>query len=129
VNWRTREEVFADAEVLPLLERDQDGILEATPIIEELRRAHGQRFTDKHLRTRQRRVRDTRAMHGAEREVKRRSTSRTASRSVCGLLVRRSSICYFRSWSRSVAGGSVTLAFSLTFEAFVCGCRAPWQRA
>ena len=71
-HWRTREDVFAgvwESDVLPLLERDQDGVLEATTIIGELRRVHGQRFTDKHLRTLQRRVRDWRALHGPEREV------------------------------------------------------------
>jgi hypothetical protein len=71
-HWRTRVDVFADvwdAEVVPLLERDEAGVLEATTIIAELGRVHGQRFTDKHLRTLQRRVRDWRAMHGPEREV------------------------------------------------------------
>ena len=57
---------------MPLLERDHEGILEATTIIGELRRKHGQCFTDKHLRTLQRRVRDWRALHGPEREVSRR---------------------------------------------------------
>lgn len=58
-HWRTREDVFAgvwDAEVVPLLERDAEGALEATTIMEELRRTHGRRFGDKHLRTLQRRV-------------------------------------------------------------------------
>ncbi len=71
-HWRTREDAFAtvwDAEVVPLLEHDKEGILEATTIIGELRRKHGQNFTDKHLRTLQRRVRDWRALHGPEREV------------------------------------------------------------
>src|SRR4051812_16281848 len=60
-HWRTREDVFADiwdSEVVPLLERDEDGVLEATTIIGELQRVHGSRFGDKHLRTLQRRVRD-----------------------------------------------------------------------
>ena len=42
-HWRTRADAFAtvwDAEVVPLLERDQEGILEATTIIGELRRKH-----------------------------------------------------------------------------------------
>jgi len=71
-HWRTRADVFAgvwEAEVVPLLERDAEGVLEATTIIEELRRTHGPRFGDKHLRTLQRRVREWRALRGPEREV------------------------------------------------------------
>ena len=71
-HWRTRKDPFADVwdrEVVPLLESDQDGELQATTIIEFLDERHPDRFGPSQLRTLQRRVRDWRALHGPDREV------------------------------------------------------------
>jgi helix-turn-helix protein len=66
-HWRTRRDPFEDvwaSEVLPLLERDTKGKLEAKTVFKELRRQHPGQFDPGQLRTLQRRVRDWRAMHG-----------------------------------------------------------------
>lgn len=71
-HWRTRPDAFDgvwEMEIVPLLERDEDGVLEATTILDELARRYGDRFAERHLRTLQRRVRDWRALHGPEKEV------------------------------------------------------------
>ena len=71
-HWRTRADPLEgvwDADVVPLLQRDEDGALEATTVLEELRRRHGDRFGEQHLRTLQRRVRDWRALQGPDKEV------------------------------------------------------------
>jgi hypothetical protein len=67
--WRTRadrfEAVWPEVEVL----LDQDSGLQAKTVFEELRRRHPGRFQAGQLRTLQRRLRDWRAVHGAEKEV------------------------------------------------------------
>jgi len=71
-HWRTRPDAFEgvwDTDVVPLLERDEAGVLEATTILDELVRRYGDRFSESHLRTLQRRVRDFRALHGSGKEV------------------------------------------------------------
>lgn len=140
-HWRTRVDVFADvweSEVIPLLERDEAGVLEATTIIAELGRVHGQRFTDKHLRTLQRRVRDWRAMHGPEREVffeQQHVPGREAAVDftdctslgvrVAGQLFAHLLFQFLLTFSR---WRSVSLAFSETFEALVCGLQDAFWR-
>ena len=140
-HWRTREDAFAivwDAEVVPLLESDQEGILEATTIIGELRRKHGQGFTDKHLRTLQRRVRDWRALHGPEREVffqQEHPPGREAAIDftdcsslgvrIAGELFAHLLFQFLMTFSR---WRSVTLAFSETFEALVSGLQDAFWR-
>jgi hypothetical protein len=71
-HWRTRTDPFEgvwEADIVPLLERDEDAALEATSILEELRRRHGEGFGERHLRTLQRRARDWRALQGPDKEV------------------------------------------------------------
>src|SRR6478609_530434 len=140
-HWRTREDVFAgvwESDVVPLLERDQDGVLEATTIIAELRRVHGKRFADKHLRTLQRRLRDWRELHGPEREVffeQEHAPGREAAIDftnctslgvrIAGQLFAHLLFQFLLTFSR---WRSVTLAFSETFEALVCGLQdALWR--
>ena len=68
--WRTRPDPLAEVwetEVVPLLR--VDGQLNAVTLLEELQRRHPAQFGDGVLRTLQRRVRQWRAIHGAEREV------------------------------------------------------------
>jgi hypothetical protein len=52
LHWRNREDVFADvwkAEIVGMLERDAQGVLEATTIIAQLLRNRGDRFDSRHL--------------------------------------------------------------------------------
>jgi hypothetical protein len=70
--WRTRPDPFADVwekDIVPLLERDEKGQLEAQTILEELEKRQPGRFSDKQVRTLQRRMRDWRALHGPEKEA------------------------------------------------------------
>lgn len=69
-SWRTRQDPLAevwDAEVVPLLQADAQ--LNAVTLLEELQRRHPGEYDPSVLRTLQRRVRQWRAVHGAEREV------------------------------------------------------------
>ena len=69
-DWRTREDPLAaawDAEVVPLLRGDAQ--LNAVTLLEELQRRHPGDYDSGVLRTLQRRMRQWRAVHGAEREV------------------------------------------------------------
>ncbi len=71
-SWRTRSDPFEgvwDQEVVPLLVRDEDRILQATTLLELLESQHPGRFGEAQLRTLQRRIRDWRALHGPDREV------------------------------------------------------------
>jgi hypothetical protein len=70
--WRTRADPFAavwEAEVVPLLERDAEGVLEAKTVLDELRTRHQGQFELGQTRTLQRRMRDWRALHGPGKEV------------------------------------------------------------
>lgn len=68
--WRTRDDPLVsvwDAEIVPLLQTDAR--LNAVTLLEELQRRHPGEYGHSVLRTLQRRMRQWRAMHGAEREV------------------------------------------------------------
>ena len=68
--WRTRADPLGqvwDSEVVPLLERAP--ALMAVTVLEELQRREPGRFGESVLRTLQRRMRQWRAEHGAEREI------------------------------------------------------------
>jgi transposase InsO family protein len=69
-DWRTRKDPLAavwEPEVVPLLQGDPQ--LNAVTLLEELQRRYPGQYHTGVLRTLQRRVRQWRAMHGAEREV------------------------------------------------------------
>ncbi len=71
--WRTRKDPFEsvwELEVVPLLERDEDGVLEAQTIMDVLEKKHPGEFDNGKLRTMQRRIRDWRALHGPSKVVK-----------------------------------------------------------
>ena len=71
-HWRTRRDPFAAVftnEVIPLLEADQAGVLEAKTILAELERHHPGQFGTGQLRTLQRRLREWRVMEGPHKEV------------------------------------------------------------
>jgi hypothetical protein len=71
-SWRTRPDPFSevwDKDVVPLLERDEKGVLQATTVIEVLQERHPGRFEDGQVRTLQRRIRDWRALQGPDKEV------------------------------------------------------------
>ena len=70
--WRTRKDPFEevwDSFVVPLLEADTEGKLEAKSVLEELMERYPGQFSEGQSRTLQRRFRDWRAMSGPEREV------------------------------------------------------------
>jgi len=70
--WRTRPDPFEEvwqSEVVPMLEADEHGVLEATTLLAELRRRHGERYGIGRLRTLQRHVSTWRALHGPGKEV------------------------------------------------------------
>lgn len=71
-SWRTRHDPFAgiwEAEVVPLLEKDEEGVFEAARLFEELQERHPGRFSPGQLRTLQRRIRDWKAVRGPARQV------------------------------------------------------------
>lgn len=71
--WRTRKDPFEGvwaSEVVPLLEADADGVLDATTILELLRERHGDAHQAGQLRTLQRRMLAWRVLHGPEKDVK-----------------------------------------------------------
>ncbi len=70
--WRTRKDPFEgvwDEEIVPLLRRDEERVLQASTLLELLEQRHPGRFSASQLRTLQRRIRDWRALHGPDREV------------------------------------------------------------
>ena len=70
--WRTRPDPFASVwatDVVPLLEADKDGVLDATTVLAELGRTHGEAFGPSLLRTMQRRMHQWRVLHGPGKEV------------------------------------------------------------
>lgn len=132
--WRTRPDPFAavwDAEVVPLLAADEGGGLEATTILAELRRRHGDAYDGGQLRTLQRRVHEWRALHGPGKEVMfeqehvpgREGAFDFTDASELGVIVAGEAFAHlffqfvlsFSTWR------FVGLAFSETFEALVRG--------
>ena len=70
--WRTRVDPYAEVweqDVVPLLEADRRGELQAKTIFEELEARYPGRFQPGQRRTLERRVRDWRAVSGPEKEV------------------------------------------------------------
>ncbi len=140
-HWRTREDPFADvweSDVVPLLEDDAKGVLEATELMRQLDKLHPGRFSDGQLRTLQRRVSDWRALHGPAREIYfeqvhppgREGAFDFTNCNELGVTIRGVLFCHllfqfvlsFSKWR------SVRLAFSETFEAMVAGLqRAVWE--
>jgi len=71
-DWRTRADPFEgvwETLIEPLLRVDTDRQLEAPTLLDVLSREHPERFSDKHLRSLQRRVHAWRAAHGGPRAV------------------------------------------------------------
>lgn len=72
-NWRTRPDPFAEVfetQVVPLLQEDKQGKLQAKTVLRVLQGSEPERFKDKRgLRTLQRRMKQWRALHGPAKEV------------------------------------------------------------
>jgi hypothetical protein len=71
-HWRTRTDPFADVwerELVPLLEADEGGALQATTLFELLEEKYPGQYGEGQLRTLQRRLRDWHAVHGPDKEV------------------------------------------------------------
>jgi hypothetical protein len=140
-SWRTRRDPFEgvwDEEIVPLLVRDEDRILQATTLLELLDGRYPGRFGAAQLRTLQRRIRDWRAVQGPDREVYFEQTHppgreaqldfthcaelgvRIAGEAFDHLLFE--FVLCFSGWR------SVCLAFGETFEALVDGLQgALWE--
>ncbi len=71
--WRTRKDPFEavwTTEVVPLLQADEHGVLDATTLLDVLRQRHGDAYNIGKLRTLQRRIHRWRAAHGPGKDVK-----------------------------------------------------------
>lgn len=73
-SWRTRSDPFEEvwsSKVIPMLAADTAGVLQATTILAALNegRSDDDKYDDGQVRTLQRRIRDWRAVHGAEKEA------------------------------------------------------------
>jgi hypothetical protein len=133
-SWRTRPDPFAadwEADLVPLLERDEAGTLEATTLLELLVERHPDRYTAQHLRTLQRRLRDWRALHGPDKEVFFEQVAVPGREAaidfthatelgvtIAGELLRHLLFEFILRWSR---WRWVQIAFAETFEALVAG--------
>ena len=126
------------SEVVPLLKADEHGVLEATTILAELQRRHGDAYDAPQLRTLQRRMQHWRVLHGPGKEVMFEQAPRARSEGAFRL--------HRRDRSRITIAGRVFahllfqfvlsfskwrwvgLAFSETFEALVRGLQdALWE--
>jgi hypothetical protein len=70
--WRTRLDPFETVwatDVVPLLEADEESVLDATTLLDELERRHPGEYGPGLLRTLQRRVRQWRALYGPDKVV------------------------------------------------------------
>jgi hypothetical protein len=133
-SWRTRVDPFAGvwaSELLPLLEADAAGVLEAQTLIEVLGERHPGEFIAGQVRTLQRRVRDWRALHGPHQEVYFPQVHRPGHQASVdfthatelGVTIRGAAFVHllfqfvacFSGWTW------VTVAFGETFEALVAG--------
>jgi hypothetical protein len=71
-SWRTRRDPFEgvwESELVPLLVRDTERVLQSTTLLDWLEERHPGRFAPGQLRTLQRRLREWRALYGPDREV------------------------------------------------------------
>jgi len=136
-HWKTRKDPFEsvwETDVLPLLQKDTAGRLEATELLRVLRDAHPGEFHEGQLRTLQRRLNLYRAHSGPEKEVffeqvhppGREGAFDFTSCSELGVTIEGQPfphllfhfILTFSRWQ------SVSLAFSETFEALLSGLQA-----
>jgi len=132
--WRTREDPLAAhwaCDVVPMLEADTEGRLQATTILELLIERYPAVYAEHHLRTLQRRMRDWRALCGPDKEVffpQEHPPGREGQLDFChatelGVTIRGELFVHllfefilsFSGWR------SVSIAFSETFEALVSG--------
>jgi DNA-binding XRE family transcriptional regulator len=139
--WRTRPDPFAEVwerDLVPLLERDEKGVLQATTLLEVLQERHAGRFVDAQVRTLQRRLRDWRAIHGPEKEVffeqvhvpGREAAIDFTHGTELGVTVRGMLLVHLLfEFVLSFSGWTwVCLAFAETFEALVAGLQgALWD--
>jgi hypothetical protein len=139
--WRTRADPFAgvwECDLVPLLERDEKGVLQATTLLEVLQERYAGQFADAQVRTLQRRLRDWRALHGPEKEVffeqvhvpGREAAIDFTHGTELGVTVRGSLLVHLLfEFVLSFSGWTwVCLAFAETFEALVAGLQgALWD--
>jgi hypothetical protein len=132
--WRTRQDPFEavwQSELVPQLERDEEGVLEAVTLLGALQERHPGKFNDGQLRTLQRRVRDWKAQHGPAKEVffeqvaepgREAAVDFTNCNELGVTIAGRAFPHLLFHFVLSFSGWTwVTLAFSETFEALVRG--------
>lgn len=139
--WRTRQDPFEsvwDSEVVPLLEADTEGKLEAKAVLEDLMERSPGAFHEGQARTLQRRFRDWRALHGPGKEVffeqdhapgREASVDFTDAREL-GVTIAGVAYVHLLLVVRFAFSGWTwaTVAFSETFEALVAGIQgALWE--
>jgi hypothetical protein len=133
-DWRTRPDPFAEVwgvELVPLLESDSKGVLQATTLLELLQERHPGRFTPGQERTLQRRLRDWRALYGPGREVffeqvhvpGREAAVDFTHATELGVTIRGAALAHlYFELVLSFSGWTwVCLAFGETYEALVAG--------
>jgi transposase len=133
-SWRTRPDPLADvweSEVVPMLVADTERALQATTVLDELRRRCPDGYDQGVLRTLQRRMADWRATHGPDKEVYFQQEHQPGREGAfdftdCGELgisIRGAHFAHL--WFEMVLTHSgaraVSLAFSETFEALLEG--------
>ena len=138
--WRTREDPFHEiwvADIVPRLDADRAGRLQALTLFEWLCARYPERFQPGQLRTLQRRVRDWRAQHGPDTDAYFEQTAipgREAAvdftdATALGVTIQGEPFAHlWFEWVLSFSGWTyVALAASETFEALVAGIQgAVW---
>jgi len=139
--WRTRRDPFESVwatEIVPLLERDERGKLQALAVLDELMVRQPGKFHAGQLRTLQRRFADWRALHGPDREVffeqehvaGREGSVDFTDANELGVTIAGVAYVHLLFVFRLAFSGWMwaTVAFSETFEALVAGIQgAVWD--
>lgn len=133
-DWRTRTDPLAkvwESHVVPLLDADAEGILQATVVLEELQERCPGKVSGGQLRTLQRRMRDWRALHGPDKEVYfqqehppgREAAMDFTHATSLGVTIGGEALAHLLfTLKLSFSGWTwVRVAFGETFEALVCG--------
>lgn len=139
--WRTRQDPFEgvwEERVVPLLQGDERGKLQAKTVLEVLATEFPEQFGQGQLRTLQRRIRDWRALHGCDKEVFFEQEHRPGQEAsvdfshcdVLGVTIAGEPLRHLLFQFRLAFSGWVwvMLAFGETFEALISGIQgALWE--
>jgi len=140
-DWRTRPDPFAgvwESDVVPLLEADEKGVLEAKTVIDVLAEKHDGKYGPSQTRTLQRRMREWRALQGPPKEIyfeqrhepgQQGSFDFTHGAELCVTILGQAFKHLIFEFVLAFSGWTwVMLAFGETFEALVLGLQgAFWE--